>query len=160
MRMRKLIILFLSLLTLLPLTAMADEGVVVQLKSGKTMAFAFTDKPTIVPAEVLTIRTKSGNQLELSYGDVDRFYWSDNISTAIVTPKATATGNPVFHIADNSITAEGLAAGEHVSVFTADGRQMGSATAMGGKASVALPQQGGIYIIKTSSGVSYKFIKK
>jgi hypothetical protein len=77
-------------------------------------------------------------------------------------PKVKDKSKIVFNVIDNALVAKGLAKGERISVYMIDGNLVNSASsnADGGSAVINLPNhRNQIYIVRTSSGVSYKFIK-
>lgn len=72
-------------------------------------------------------------------------------------------GNIIFHIAGRSLDASGLARGEKVSLYSFNGMLVASATSNtdGGSVSFELPESlGAAYIVRTSTGISYKIILK
>ena len=154
--------IFSCLLWFIPWAARADSGVLLLLTNGKTVEFAFKDSPTVVFGSNLLINVPNGTSVEYAYSEVSKLYWGDNSSTSIDLPKVKDKSKIVFNVIDNALVANGLAKGERISVYMIDGNLVNSASsnADGGSAVINLPNhRNQIYIVRTSSGVSYKFIK-
>lgn len=155
-------LLFAVAMALLPLSlSAADETVVLQLSNGQKVEFAFTDNPVIVTGpEQLVMRSAKGD-VSYNYDAVQSITWSKTVSpTGISTVKADGATTVAFRMTDNGIEVTGLAKGETVSVYTVSGMQVAAVKSNGGTANVALPGGKGIYVIHTTSGISYKFIRK
>lgn len=143
--------------------AWAEDGVIVTLHSGQTIGFTFAQRPVIVTGTDLEMRTADGTCVRYLYADVAKVTWGpiDDIQTGITdTRDNTRAGNIVFHITADGISADGMADGEHLSVYTVDGRLAGSARSQGGSASITLPTGKAVYIVRTASGVSCKIARQ
>lgn len=68
----------------------------------------------------------------------------------------------VFSFSANVLNVSGLAVGERFSLYAIDGKLMlGEKADADGKAAISLSSlQQGIYVVRTQSGISYKFFKK
>lgn len=145
-------------------SAWAEDGVIVLLKNGTTLGFAFKEKPVIVTSKELEISTPSRRSISLDYGRVQRVYWGDVTALSIEAPQQDEQKEQVvFRILDNGIEAIGLEKGERVEVFNVAGMKLASAVSntSGGTLQLTLPlTQSQVFIIHTSKGTSYKFIKK
>lgn len=151
------------LLLAVAMPSLADEGVVVVLKNGNTVGFAFTEKPVIEPGESLVLRTPSGKQVSYDYANVRKVFWGGSTVTAIDNAKSEATHHVQFRIMDNGIEVSGLARGERVTVYTVNGSLITSGTSPSddGILTLYLPAgQRTVYIVRTSTGISYKFINR
>lgn len=151
---RSLITLF--LLSLSP-TLFAEEGVVLLLNDGTSVGFAFSQKPDIAIGSELTISTADGKALSYDYSSIKRISFADITPTAIDNIKSSSA-KAVFSITDNGIEVSGLANGEKVRAYSVDGSLAASATARDGHASLQLSSTGSVYIIRTSGGVTFKFV--
>lgn len=151
-------LLTLAAFVLLPCAVYAEEGVILLLKSGKTVGFAFQDKPTICPRSTLIITSQTGEKVEYDYKDVQRFYWGDVQASSGI--KQVKNGSVVFHLNDNGIKAEGLLKGERVSVYTVDGKIIASASSDSGQVLIPLFSSAKVFIVRTSTGITYKFVKR
>lgn len=160
--MRKWKCLTAAALLSLATTAWADDGVVLLLKNGTTVGFAFSEKPAIVAGtSALTMRTSTGSSIEYAYDSVQRFYFSNSISpTSITVPETGAKTGVTFRVTQDAVEITGLSDGETATLYTADGRQAGKAVAKGGTARLTGAQRGQVYIVHTSTGVNYKLINR
>lgn len=148
----------LAALVLLPYTMHAEEGVILLLKSGKSVGFAFQDKPAIFPGSTLVITSQKGAKVEYAYHDVQRFYWGDVSASSGITP--VEKNKVVFHLTDDGITVEGLTKGECVSIYTIDGKAVASATSSNGNTSLRWSSSAKVFIVRTSSGECFKFVRQ
>lgn len=146
----------LLLAAMLPLTSMADNGVLLKLKNGTEAGFAFSEKPVIYTDSMLTMRT-AREEVVYDYADVQRITIGD-VATDIAGVKAGGKHGVSFKIAGNEINAAGLGEGVQVSLYSADGKLIDKVVANGGVATVRLPKPDGVYIVSTSSGISYKVL--
>lgn len=136
------------------------EGIVLLLRDGKTVGFALSAKPVITTGKELVVRTSLG-ELSYDYSEVQRVYWDKVSVTGINSAKADVKGAVVFRITGGGIEASGLANGERLQLYTTDGVLIDSAeNQSGGTAVLPLPEGKGAYIVRSSSGISYKFIRK
>lgn len=136
------------------------EGIVLLLRNGKTIGFALSEKPVITTGKELVVRT-SLSELSYDYSEVQRIYWDKVSITGINSAKADGKGAVVFRITGGGIEASGLARGERLHLYTTDGVLINSAeNQSGGIAVLPLPEGKGAYIVRSSSGISYKFIRK
>lgn len=84
-----------------------------------------------------------------------------DISAAGIGAPGDAVARPVFRATRSGIVVGGLADGERVEAFAPDGSLVGSTVVSGGRASLDLPQAPiSVYIVRTSHGVTFKFINK
>lgn len=146
----------LLLAAMLPLTSMADNGVLLKLKNGTEAGFAFSEKPVIYTDSVLTMRT-TREEVVYDYADVQRISIGD-VATDIAGVKAGGKHGVNFKIAGHEIDVVGLGEGIQVSLYSADGKLIDKVVASGGTAVVRLPESDGVYIVSTSSGISYKVL--
>ena len=149
---------------LLASAAKADEGVLLQLADGSTVGFAFSEKPVLVTGDSLRMKTTS-QEVAYPYSNIKRVVFGD----VPVTPDAIARVNNEpgttvsFRISDGGVEVSGLQRGERVSVYGINGAMMVSSVASSDGASVNLPlaKDGSkVYIVRTSSGKSFKFTTK
>lgn len=150
-RLKKTLLL---LAVLLPLTSMADDGVLLKLKNGTEAGFAFSEKPVLYTDSVLTMRT-TREEVVYDYADVQRITIGD-VATDIASVKAEGKHGVNFKIAGNEIDVIGLEKGMQVTLYSADGKLIDKVVANGSTAVVRLPETNGVYIVSTSSGISYK----
>lgn len=147
-----------ALMLLLPLTGMAKDGVILELKDGSVLGFEFDSKPVLVTGEQITMRT---GQTEVSYpyASVRNLHFGEVSGTGISGLKEDKKADVTFSFSDAAVECQGLPEGGSVAVYTTDGRQVAAAKVSNGAATVKLPTANGVYIVKTSTGVSYKISK-
>lgn len=153
--------LLFCLLMLAPSRTFADDGVLLLLNNGRIIGFSFKDKPIVISGSTLVIKSSDGISVEYSYEDVHKFYWGDvTNATYIDAPKIKDQSKVVFKITDEGISVKGLGAHERVSVYSLDGKLVSSILCPSENGSVALKlPDGKAFIVRSSSGISYKFIK-
>lgn len=136
------------------------EGIVLLLRNGKTVVFALSEKPVITTGKELVVKTTL-SELSYDYNEVQCVYWDKMRITGINSAKADGKSAVVFRVTDGGIEASGLARGERLQLYTADGALINSTESRsGGTAVLPLPEEKGVYIVRCSSGISYKFVRK
>lgn len=138
----------------------AAEYIMLLLKGGERLAFALSDKPVIKMGDELTF-TSAYETVIYNYDDVRYVYWDRDFVIGINGAKADGKARVLFRVTADGIEASGLANGERLQLYATDGVLMASAVSSGG-GSIVLPLPGGkgTYIVRASSGISYKFIRK
>lgn len=146
-------------------TSAADQGVLLLLTDGSSVGFTFSQKPKmIVGSDELQLLASTGDEIAYPYSRVKRTYFGDITTTGInrVTAGKT-TPSVLFKSTADGIEVEGLKAGERVTVYGIDGTTVASATAAndGGTVYLQIPfRSRAVYIVRTTGGISYKFLKK
>lgn len=136
------------------------EGIVLLLRNGKTVVFALSENPVITTGKELVVKTTL-SELSYDYNEVQCVYWDKMRITSINSAKADGKSAVVFRVTDGGIEAYGLARGERLQLYTADGALINSTESRsGGTAVLPLPEEKGVYIVRCSSGISYKFVRK
>lgn len=151
-------------LLLLASTVKADEGVLLQLTDGSTVGFAFDEKPVLVTGDSLFMKTAS-QEVAYPYSAIRRIVFGDVpvIPDAIERVSDAPKSNVSFRLGDGGIEVMGLQRGERVSVYSMNGTLIGTsaASANGSSVSFSLGRDGGsVYIVRTSSGKTFKFTTK
>lgn len=143
--------------------AKADEGVVLLLTDGSTVGFAFDEKPVLVIGDSLFMKTAS-QEVAYPYSAIRRIVFGDVplIPDAIERVSDAPKSNVSFRLGDGGIEVMGLQCGERVSVYSMNGTLIGTSAASANDSSVSfsLGRDGGVYIVRTSSGKTFKFITK
>ena len=147
------------------LTAMAaTPGVTLLFSNGTKASFAFANKPVIdVTTDGLTVSATGASDVSYSFADVEKFYFEDDIVTAIERVKDDVSAQrPVFTYVGGVVTVIGMTAGERLAVVTINGSQVSAAKADNeGNARINLGSAPtGVYVVSTGSGVSFKLLKK
>ena len=158
--MKKLRYLILAAALMMTLGVMGEEGVLLQLKNGSIVGFAFSGKPTMVIGATLEIRATE-TTVSYDYNEVKRVYWGEVQPNSISSTKDNIKSDVVFRINANGLNVSGLANGERVSVYDTVGKLVTTAvsTQDNGTLNLPLKQSGSIYIARTLSGVSFKFTR-
>ena len=158
--MKKLRYLILAAALMMTLGVMGEEGVLLQLKNGSIVGFAFSGKPTMVIGATLEIRATE-TTVSYDYNEVKRVYWGEVQPNGIFSPKDNINSSVVFRINTNGLSVSGLTKGERVSVYDTTGRLVTTAisTQDNGTLDLSLKTSNGIYIARTQSGISFKFTR-
>ena len=143
----------------------ATPGVTFLFSNGQKASIAFIDKPVItVTGEGLTVSMNGGyNEVAYTFADVQKFYFEDDVETAIQQVEVATEGQrPVFTYTNGVVSVSGMGAGERITVVTLSGSQVNAAKADSeGNASVDLSgTPAGVYVVSTGSGVGFKLLKK
>lgn len=146
---------------LMSTAVMAEDGVIVKLKDGGEVGFVFSSKPNVAPGEELTISTADGTVVSYDYAEVRSVSFGEVTVTGVDDVETSPSCDVVFRLLDGRLTVEGLSAGASVSVYTVGGQLLTTEkqTADGAALSVPLDARG-VLIVRTSTGVSYKVMKK
>lgn len=144
------------------ITAMADDGVIVKLKNGSEVGFVFSDKPRVTFGAELQIRTSDGVSVSYEYAEVRNVSYGDVSSTGIEDVSSSTVCDVVFKLIEGKLLIEGLSAGESVGVYTVDGKVVTTGKQTGNNMSLTLPLTAGrsVLVVRTSTGVSYKIMKR
>ena len=140
------------------LGARAEEGVILSLKDGTEVAFAFSSKPRLAMGEELAISTPDGMYVVYSYADVRNFRFGEFTTTGIDSAHGTKnTPDVTFRISGGQLHVFGLLQGESVSVYDLAGCRlaMQKQTTDGSTLSVPLNATG-VLVVRTSTGISYR----
>ena len=156
--MKKLRFLILSIVLFITLGVMGEDGVLLQLKNGSIVGFAFSDKPTMLIGSALEIRAKK-TVVSYDYNEVKRVYWGEVQPNSISSAKDNVNSDVIFRINSNSLSVFGLSKGERVSIYDTTGRLITTAisTKDNETLNLSLKTSNGIYIARTKSGISFKF---
>ena len=140
----------------------ADDGVVLLLTSGREVGFAFSSRPQVVPGEELVIRCADGVEVSYAYGEVQRLSWGEVGTTTSVDSSimGDAPKRVQFSVSPSELLIDGLPVGESVSLCRADGQLVSTHLQDAEGATLCIPlSYSGLYIVRTSTGVSYKVLK-
>lgn len=134
------------------------EGIVLLLKNGITVCFNLSDNPVVITSDKLIVRT-SHEELIYDYSNVKYVFW-DYVDITSVNNIQRST-DIKFYLKENSIEVSGLATDEYLWLYSIDGvlleKVAGQTTY---NITLNLPTNKATYIIRTSSGIRYKFINK
>lgn len=141
-----------------------NPGVTFLLRSGQKVSFSFAEKPVVALSDAnLSVSVGGVERVSYAYADVQRMVVVDDVVSAIDNVLANdKSQHIVFSVSANALNVSGLAVGERFSLNAIDGKLMLSEKAdADGKAAMNLSSlQQGIYVVRTQSGISYKFFKK
>lgn len=139
----------------------ADDGVVLLFTSGREVGFAFSSRPQVVPGEELVIRCADGVEVRYAYGEVQRISWGEVTTTSVDSPIADDAPKHVqFRVSLGELLVDGLPTAESVYLYRADGQLVSTHYQESEGATLRVPlSDSGLYIVRTSTGVSYKVLK-
>lgn len=141
-----------------------NPGVTFLLRSGRKVSFSFAEKPVVALSDAnLSVSVGGVERVSYAYAEVQRVVVVDDVVSAIDNVVANdKSQHVVFSFSANVLNVSGLAANESIALYTIDGKLMLSEKANAeGKAAMNLSSlQQGIYVVRTQSGISYKFFKK
>lgn len=148
------------------LGALAGEsGVTFLFRNGTKASFAFSQKPCLaMTADGISVKANGESSAEFLFTDVQRYYFDDDIETAIkaVPAEDAEAQRPVFRYENNTMTVSGLKPGERLSAATVGGTIVQTVKADNqGNASIDMSATpSGMYVMATGSGVGCKIVKK
>lgn len=141
-----------------------NPGVTFLLRSGQKVSFSFAEKPVVALSDAnLSVSVGGVERVSYAYADVQRVVVVDDVVSAIDNVVANdKSQHVVFSLSANVLNVSGLAANESMALYATDGKLMLSEKADAeGKAAMNFSSlQQGIYVVRTQSGISYKFFKK
>lgn len=136
----------------------AADGVELLLKSGNVITFLFSERPTLLIGENLTVSC-STRSVAYDYSQVKSLRRAN--STDLSRISNVERNHITFRIGENAVEVTGMRPGGRVAIYSTDGRISASAVSEAdGTASLPLPEQKGIYIIKAGGNIGYKLIRK
>ena len=107
--------------------------------------------------EIVTDKTT----VSYSYSKIASIYSGNVDGGGIESPTIDKKADVLFTIIDNGVEVSGLGAGETVTAYTPDGRSVCSVRANTDNETLRMTMpSSGVYIIRTSGGISFKFITK
>ena len=138
----------------------ADDGVVLLLTSGREVGFAFGSRPQVVPGNELVIRCADGVEVSYAYDEVRRLFWGDVVATSVDSSIAEdAAGRVQFLVSAGELSVDGLPVAECVYLYRADGHLVGAHRQDVEGTTLRIPlSDSGLYIVRTSTGLSYKVL--
>ncbi len=142
------------------LGARAEEGVLLSLKDGTEVAFAFSSKPRLAMGGELTITVPDGTNVVYAYADVKNVRFGEFVTTDIDSASGTEnTPDVTFRISGGQLHVFGLPQGESVSVYDLAGRRvaMQKQTTDGCTLSIPLTATG-VLVVRTTTGISYRMV--
>lgn len=151
MRKKGLLLMFLMLIAT---GIYAEDGVVLLLRNGNSVKFAFSEKPVMVTGRTLTMKTTS-ETVDYNYTEIKRSYFGE-ITSSIDEVKGKNKSESLFRMTPAGMEVTGLQQGEKVSVYTVGGKLVYSAKSTGSQLNINLPSDRQVYVVKTDNGVSFK----
>lgn len=151
MRKRSLLLMFLMLIAT---GIYAEDGVVLLLRNGNSVKFAFSEKPVMVTGRTLTMKTTS-ETVDYNYTEIKRSYFGE-ITSSIDEVRGNSKLESLFRMTPAGMEVTGLQQGEKVSVYTVGGKLVYSAKSTGCQLNINLPSDRQVYVVKTDNGVSFK----
>ncbi len=161
LKKRVVLPVLMALFGLVPLAA--TPGVTFLLNSGTKVSFAFSAKPSIsVSSDGIIVSAQDHDDVCYLFSDVQRFFFEDDVDTAVKGVKTEKLVNPIFSYVNGVVTVCGISPNEQVAVYSLSGSKVNSEKAdHSGRASVDMGHvPAGMYVVSTASGVSFKLLKK
>lgn len=127
-----------------------------------SQTFALSDYPSVTVGTSSLVITAGTQRVEFPLSNFVSFDLTEDgtvtgINKAVVADKSGL--NPVFSF-DEAVNGNGLEVGSVLSVYSIDGRLVGSAkVSESGSVSIPFNAEKGIFVVK-GKGISFKFIKK
>lgn len=142
------------------LGARAEEGVILSLKDGTEVAFAFSSKPRLAMGGELTITAPDGTNVVYAYADVRNVRFGEFSTTGIGSAPGTEnTPDVTFRISDGLLQVFGLPHGESVSVYDLGGRRVAMQKQTTDGCTLSIPLNvSGVLVVHTSTGISYRML--
>ena len=138
----------------------ANNGVKLILKSGLEVSFMFSYEPCLVIGKELLIKTNDGNEVSYEYSAVRNISILGEQNTNIEDSEILSDSALTFKFMDGTLSIFGLPVGEHVSIYILNGQHLETYYQKSNTSVMNIPLKfSGIYIVRTSTGISYK-IKK
>lgn len=141
-------------LTLIATGIYAEDGVVLLLRNGNSVKFAFSEKPVMVMGSTLTMKTTS-ETVDYNYTEIKRSYFGE-ITSSIDEVRENSKSESLFRMTPAGMEVTGLQQGEKVSVYTVSGKLVYSTKSTGSQLNINLPSDRQVYVVKTDNGVSFK----
>lgn len=132
----------------------AEDGVVLLLRNGNSVKFAFSEKPVMVTGNTLTMKTTS-ETVDYNYTEIKRSYFGE-ITSSIDEVRGNSKSESLFRMTPAGMEVTGLQQGEKVSVYTVSGKLVYSTKSTGSQLNINLPSDRQVYVVKTDNGVSFK----
>ena len=150
MRKKGLLLMFLMLIAT---GIYAEDGVVLLLRNGNSVKFAFSEKPVMMTGSTLTMKTTS-ETVDYNYTEIKRSYFGE-ITSSIDEVRGNSKSESLFRMTPAGMEVK-VQQGEKVSVYTVGGKLVYSAKSTGSQLNINLPSDRQIYVVKTDNGVSFK----
>ena len=153
-------ILLVAALILSSLCIFAEDGVILLLQDGSKIGFVFSKKPVVKTGTMLEIKT-ANEEVSYEYSSVKDVSFGDVVATSVQTVNDSNAVKNLFRLTADGIEVEGLNPKETVSLYSIDGKLINKVMSKNGKAEVSLScSDKSVYIVRTSSGASFKFNRK
>lgn len=154
--LRLVVVTFICIISVIK--AMAEEGVILTLKSGQEVNFVFSSKPCISTSDAeLIITTADGNKLSYDYTEVRNISFSTTTGTNITETIAQQETEVTFKTSSNVLFVYNLPVGESVSIYTLSGYRIATQKQTTKGAILNLPlKESGMHVVCTNTGISYR----
>lgn len=142
------------------LGARTEEGVILSLKNGTEVAFAFSAKPRLAMGEELTITAPDGTNVVYAYAEVRNIRFGEFSGTGIDSAPGTENMPDVtFRINGGQLHVFGLPQGESVSVYDLAGRRVAMQKQATDGSTLSIPLNAtGVLVVRTTIGISYRMV--
>lgn len=144
------------------INALADEGVILTLKSGQEVGFLFTRKPSIITSDTaLAISTGDGQEVSYDYAEVRSIRLGAIIETGLDKTPAQEPTSVTFKVDDSMLNVYNLPVGVSVSIYTLNGHCLATQSQTTDGATMSIPlNDKGVLVVRTSNGISYRILNQ
>lgn len=138
----------------------AEESVILSLKNGTEVAFAFSSKLRLAMGDELTISASDGTNVVYAYADVEKVRFGEFFTTDIDSAPAKENMPDVtFRISGGQLHVFGLSQGESVSVYDLAGHRVAMQKQTTDGCTLSIPLNvSGVLVVHTSTGISYRML--
>lgn len=157
------LLLLSSLLALLPsLANAAEKAAFLNLTDGTTVGFFLSEDPVVYNTGDTIIVRSTKYAVKYALKDVRSITFGTMEATGIQDVTTSPEADVNFRLSDAGLNVTGLPDGTRVALYNLSGAKVAESKVAGNGASLTLPSQGrpSVYIVRTSTGISYKLITK
>ena len=136
----------------------AEESVILSLKNGTEVVFAFSSKPRLAMGEELPISVSDGTNVVYAYADVRNVRFGEFSTTGIDSAPAKENMPDVtFRISGGQLHVFGMPQGESVSCYDLAGHRVAMKKQITDGCTLSIPLNvSGVLVVRTSTGISYR----
>ena len=139
--------------------AVAEEGVVLTLKNGQELIFAFSTKPSITFGNEFSITSTDSTVISYDYSEVQNFRYDTFTTNNIEDIKENLSSILKINIIEGILYVYGLSKDEVVSVYTVGGQRIATQHQSEVGRTMQIPlTSSGVLIVRTKSGICFKLV--
>lgn len=137
----------------------ATTYMTIELKSGKTIDFALSDKPVITYNESqLVVNGKSSTSY--AFADVKEYRFTEGTQGSVKSEIVSGDAPVLFYVEEDIVNIKNAKASEKIALFSVNGITLALVEANAeGEATLQLPSAKGVYVL-TIGTLSFKIVRK